>query len=1766
MPEISYVEEISETEELLSRLSSPVRNWFKDKFPDFTEPQKVAIPKILDKEHLLLCSPTGSGKTLTAFLSIIDELVRKSLEGTLDDSVQCIYISPIKALANDIQKNLIGPLTEIKETYLPGRAQEIKVGLRTGDTPQKERERMLRKPPHILITTPESLGLALASKRFRPLLNDLKWLIIDEMHSLVPTKRGTHLSLSLALMDSVVDSDVQRIGISATMEPLKDVAEFLVASESRRGGGSAPQKVSIAKISGSRELDLDIILPTPRFSSIPVKEILDHNIDRIKELVEAHTTTLVFVNTRNMTETFVQRLKVAGLAGVEGHHGSMDKSIRLDVEQRLKEGRLRCVVSSSSLEMGIDIGSVDLVIQVGSPGSIATALQRIGRAGHQVGGLPRARFLPTSSHDLLEVVALQNGILSGNMDLLSFPENCLDVLAQFMIGLTIIREWDIDEAYDLIQSSWPYRSLPYDDYIEVLDLLEEERRIWVDWEENRFGKRGYAQMIYYTNIGTISPDNNYLVFTSDGTLVGQLSSSFVSSLRNGDVFLLGGSTYRVSSVIGTRVNVTSATGFRPTIPSWTGEAMSRSRELSNEVLNLLSILAVQYRTGEQITPFLIDVLGLNKPVANALSQFLDEHSATTFQVPSKDRILVEQVEAPLPTYVVTTCRGRAFNLALGYLFAGMASRDNISIHELSFDENGFMAKLSHEVEVSSIPAVFRGSSSEDTLNKYLIESQLFAKRFREVSSRSMLNPRRIGADEVSPKQFQQKAEQIMNRHRKMDDSVIVREAMNEILSTDLDMQQLREFISRMDSEDVSIVHRRVKIPSPLGLTLFMSSFEDLLSLRTRAYLIKDVDPEILRRLLGARSLATDLDKEKLSEYYQSKVTVPTNANELLRLMDMGGGLERQLTHPLYSEKLNEIGYETMREWVHELAERGLITKVRGTGLDKIDGKWFSMRMTEVHGTLGCLAVAGAAEMDDLRELYTGGLSYEIGEGFVGGEPKEWRRKTLSDPMDCLRLKLLDMLGSEGPQTIESLSDRLPFPSAQVESVLQELEMRNLVSIGFFTRTDEGEFILRIDEYRITGGEVNVIDYRTLQTLILNKSFAKFEEPADVIRNLALVQRREELLHRVEDYRFRDWKDIKHDSDIYNGRLLHNRVGYTLSEQLPMLMGLRGEPWLGPLEEELIEKIPPEGISRTDLFADYPKGKENIHIQRSLKSALSNLERQLAVAKQYVDVPNRKRSMAIFKRLHGKVKTKPFQKALADLIARIGPVRLHTLRLFVSRPVEELADALRDLENSGSIVRVVALQPDPTDYYSSKEDSERLLEPLLEDRTMRILSQSDPFSSRFIQEVRLLLKQGWYYPVFKGVDPIGRVLMFVVNDYLEIKDINIPHSYLDDFKVTFGELLENYRDRLVDVSVLHAFNGVPVHDCDENIQKILSELGFTSMGDGERYIKGGVVEPRSRKQINRMLFYHHSLHQNSRWENETIALENATELRDDFSLRGRCEMFRVNLDSMVAAHQLHQGSNLRGHLVWARYPHFQRLLSIKNVPTDPEDEEIMQFFRENNDPDLYMERNALSRSEFRKLVSPLMRSGHLIQDYRGGFKTVEPLGKVDLWETKRNYLREMVQDFPVITLRQLERLAGASFSPEEISDVMHDFEEEGTLIKGFLVDDLQDICWGRQDMLEGHDALSRTRDLVIPPSDPLIHYFGSLLRERFGFGSAYLVFHKEEPIAAFKANTRNHKIELTDFVGDSELEKEAIRVMKEFAWEHDMPLSGKLYGRIRSRIV
>lgn len=1744
MADIVYLEDPVSTEDLYATLSQPVRDWFKSKFPDFTAPQKLAIPTLQSGGHLLLCSPTGSGKTLTAFLSIIDQLVRAALNGTLEERIHCIYISPIKALANDIQRNLIGPLKEIKERFLPSRAQEIRVGVRTGDTTQSERQKMLRKPPHILITTPESMAIAIASPRFRPIVANVEHMIVDELHSLVPTKRGTHLALILAQLDRLLERPVQRVGISATMEPLHTVAEFLVSSDARELEGET-QKVHIAKVSVARELDLDILLPHRRFNELPVKQLLDHNVDMMKDLVEAHTTTLIFANTRAMTETIVQKLRILGVEGVEGHHGSMDKRIRLDVEQRMKAGVLRAVVSSSSLEMGIDIGSVDLVIQLGSPSNISTALQRIGRAGHHVGGIPRARFLPTSLDDLVELAALQTAIMSGDMDVLMIPRNCLDVLAQVLIGLAINEDVDIDEAYELVRSTWPYRDLEYDDYIEVLDLLEDERRIWIEWEENTFGKRGFSRMIYYTNIGTIAPDNNYLVFNQDGSVLGQLSSSFVQNLRSGDVFLLGGATYRVHSIHSSRVNVSPVTGYRPTVPSWSGEARSRSRELSEHVLTLINHGVIALRRQDDPRRVLTRAHGLSQPVAEAIAQHLENHVLESFQAPSPNRVLIEQIIGAVPTYIVTTGRGRAFNMALGYLFAGLAKRHDVEVFELSFDENGFLVKTSHEVDPGDIYTLFQQGDHRDVLETYLLDTQLFARRFREVAGRSQIIARRIGGEEKSPQQYQKECDLQFEKHRAMENSLLIKETHREILQTDLDLEALEDFLAQMLGETVRLVHTRVQMPSPLGMSLYTSAFQDLLAMRARAFFIKDIDPHILRRLLGQRSLATELDAEQLQEHYARKVPVPEDAEGLLALMERGGGLERTFSNPLYSKKLEDVPQDQIQAWLAELAADGEVTQIQGTGSEAVDGKWYSMRMADIHATLGCLEAHGAANVEDLRDLNISGLSYAMAVEFDGTDVTTWKDMTLGDPHEALRVKVIEVLGSEGPHTLERLDERLPFPKQQIENLLHELEVRNVLAVGFYSQTEDAEFILRVDEFRLTGSEDEVVEYRDLQNLVLEKSYRQYADAFEAFETHVLFQKPQELLVRVEGFRFADWKDLLIDPDITMGRLLHNRIGYTTLSQLPMLLALRPEPWLGELEHELLDRIPAgELVTRADVLRGYPKER-----MREIRNALTNLERTLTVTKQFDELPERKRRLTLYRRVVEQ--PMPFNDGLYELIRRIGPVRAHTLRLYVSRPPEELALSLRQLENEGRITKVLALQPDPTVFYCVPDEAKALRKPVREDRTLRILTQSDPYCSRFIWELRHVLKQGWYLPVLKGVDPVGKLLMFKVNDYLEVKDLQIPQAYLDEFCVAFEELLDNHRDQLIDVAVMTSFNGEPVTELDDITRTALEGIGFRRAG--ERLIRGGVIDPQPRQQAELALFHHHHLHHQSRWEHETLAVKHMDEVRDDFALRGRCHMFRVNLKAMAAANQLHMGINLRGHQVWAQYEHFQELLAIRD-PEIPEDLlDVLEYFETHRDPQLFMDREAMRRARFRSLIQPLVRAGLLVQDYSAGFRSVIPVSVEDPRALRRDYLKRIAAEYPVLTLKQFGRLAGTPFKPEELKSVLHEMEADGELIKGFLVEDLHEICWGRKELLETAQGMAPMRDVVIPPSDPLAPYFTDLLRQRFGFGSAYLVFKDGEAVAAFKANTRDGVIDVTDYVG----EESGVRVMKEFAWEHQLPVKGNI---------
>src|SRR6516162_2296292 len=565
-----------------------VRDWFVRRFLTPTEPQVQGWPYILAGQTTLISAPTGSGKTLAAFLICIDRLVRKAIAGDLLDRTEVLYVSPLKALSNDIQKNLEVPLGEIFE--LAGERgilmPAIRTSVRTGDTLAHERRAMLARPPHILVTTPESLYILLTAARSREILRTVESVIVDEIHAVADDKRGAHLALSLERLDHLTGKRLPRIGLSATQKPVELIAHFLT--------GDGRPDPEIVQIGHRRELDLAIEVPGSELGPVASNEMWDEIYERIAALATEHRSTLVFVNTRRLSERMAHHLgERLGKDAVAAHHGSLSRKLRLTAEKKLKAGEIRALVATASLELGIDIGSVDLVCQIGTPRSISAALQRIGRAGHWRGAIPKGRFFVTTRDDLLECAALVRAIRQGDLDSIAIPEAPMDILAQQIVAACAAEDWKEEELFQSVRRTYPYRNLSRVDFDEIVEMLSEgiasaRGRYAAYLHRDRVNgvvraRRG-SRLAAITSGGAIPENSLYTVVAHpEGTIVGTVDEDFAVESLAGDIMLLGNTSWRIRRVQAGKVLVEDAGGAAPNVPFWRGEAPSRTDELSRQV-------------------------------------------------------------------------------------------------------------------------------------------------------------------------------------------------------------------------------------------------------------------------------------------------------------------------------------------------------------------------------------------------------------------------------------------------------------------------------------------------------------------------------------------------------------------------------------------------------------------------------------------------------------------------------------------------------------------------------------------------------------------------------------------------------------------------------------------------------------------------------------------------------------------------------------------------------------------------------------------------------------------------------------------------------------------------------------------------------------------------------------------------------------------------------------------------------------------------------
>lgn len=1046
----------------LARFHPLISDWFQSQIGQPTDVQQAAWPAIQAGVDALIAAPTGSGKTLAAFLSCIDSLFQQALARELDDHTQVLYVSPLKALSNDVQKNLQKPLADIGQAALQAGLlmPELRVLVRTGDTPMTERQQMLKRPPHILVTTPESLFILLTAEKSRRMLQTVRTVIVDEIHALAPNKRGAHLALSLERLEALTFRKPQRIGLSATQRPIELVAQFLV--------GDRPRP-TIIDVGHRRELDVAVEVPKDELSAVATNAIWADVYDRVAELVRQHRSTLVFVNTRRFAERvshyLEERLQDLGPDVVAAHHGSLSRQLRLSAEERLKTGKTRVVIATASLELGIDVGTVDLVCQIGSPRAIATGLQRIGRAGHWIKAVPKGRLFAMTRDELLECAALVRAIRTGTLDRIAVPLAPLDILSQQIVAASASQTWAEDDLFALCRRAFPYRDLTRNDFDQVVRMLADgiatnrgrgHAYLFHDRINRRMKGRRGARLAAITSGGAIPDTANYAVVAEpNGIVVGSVDEDFAVESLAGDVMLLGNTSWRIKGIEAGKVRVEDAQGAPPNIPFWRGEAPSRTAELSAEVSSLRQEIARRVSgagreaSGEEgisHTPlasspaplaWLKQECALDQRGAEQAAVYVAASQAVLGTIPTQQRIVAERFfdESGGMQLVIHAPFGGRINRAWG-----LALRKRFCVTfdfelQAAATDNGIVISLGekHSFPLDSVFGYLHSNSVREVLIQAVLLAPMFATRWRWNASRSLALLRFSNGKKVPPQIQRMRSEDLLaavfpdaiacqenltgaRAARQIPDHPLVRETLHDCLTEAMDIEGLTAVLRAIEEKDIDCIAVDTPTPSPLSHEILNANpyaFLDdapLEERRARAVEMRRTLPPELLGQVGA------LDPAAIEEVEREAWPVVRDADELhdALLTLLWVPVEQAEAWAAFLPRL--VGEGRAAEITIPLATR-LCPQGRGEGEGPTARGWV------------------AAE--NLARVETGASGLD--EATIDEIVRGW-------------------MESIGPTTVSRLATRLHLPADQVNASMVRLEAQGQVLRGQF----------RSDPSRVTG--------------------------------------------------------------------------------------------------------------------------------------------------------------------------------------------------------------------------------------------------------------------------------------------------------------------------------------------------------------------------------------------------------------------------------------------------------------------------------------------------------------------------------------------------------------------------------------------------------------------------------------------------------------------------------------------------------------------------
>ena len=1753
---IERVDKAYSKDEVMGMMEPLISKWFNERFDNLTIPQSMAIPVIHQRRNVLVSSPTGSGKTLTAFTSIINELTRYSREGTLEERVYCIYVSPLKALANDVERNLTTPLAEMQEVARANGMDipEIRVAVRSGDTPQNERQKMVRHPPHILITTPESLALVLAAPKFRESFKNVEWVILDEIHDICDSKRGAFLSLILERLRNHCQNEFVRIGLSATLAPIEAIAGYLVGCNP---DGSV-RDVALIESGSKKQLDLKVICPTEDLTTLSSEIVNSMMYDTLKELIDQHETTLVFTNTRSGAESVVYKLKERGLENIEVHHSSLGKDIRLDVEARLKRGEIKCVVSSTSLELGIDIGSVDLVCQIGSPKSVAKGLQRIGRSGHSFGKVAKGRLLVFDPDDLVECAVLCRAAHTAHIDRVGIPENCLDVLSQMVVGMSIDSRWDVNDAYDLVKGSYCYRNLSEESFLQVLRYLGSKdeyegvySKIWFDEEQAVFGKKKGSRMIYFMNIGTIPEEANYRVITNHGTVAGELSEKFVEKLSPRDVFVLGGRSFEFVRSKGMTAHVKEANGRKPTVPSWAGEMLPRSFDLSMDIAVFRKEMETRIKeSDEQAISELTQGYDIDEGSARSVLSYFREQEAVAGFIPDCDRLAVEEYIDPSGNQklIFHYPFGRRVNDALSRAYAYRLTTMMGANVSVTISDDNFMLGCPRRFDLSRISGLIKAGELESVLRKSIKDSEIFKLRFRHTAARSFMILRNYMGRSISVNRQQVRSSYLLETLGGMENVPVIEETYREVLEDDMDIKSARYVLELIDSGKMSVITIPFTgTPSPFAHCAILSGFSDIVLMEDRSALLRELHRKVLYRALGDDIEDFEFTEDQVVPYYASKVNRVTTKDDIPKLLMQTGPLQalRERGRNIYT--YTDEDRKVVDGWIKELLRDGIIGSVfldephimvsseipyyaAATRRERTLSETEKEVLARIGENTSLSDISASLEISDdmvfraVRKLES---MYLVARTDIAGPSKwlfsqvEYAKEDRRESIDRVILRYLNIFA---PATVQEVSYALSLSDDDARESLESMVSSEEVSKGRFLISENDQYMLKKDHMRLRSGKSDIYDYDTVERYRLEKG-QHFRDIRSFFGFHTSVGWELDAYNRIDGFSLDEWYSMRKSGELLLGRFMRGKVRYVLKEDGDRYATIRHED-VTDEDRKLLGTIESMGrATLRDLLRVTGMDKTR------LKESVARLDRSLLIIRAF----DEKEDWGTENTYCAYHPSEVEGDAKADLLKRTvrayGPIPVNALHYLIGIPIDEIESMSASIGAS-----YISVGEGQTPMMVMSDEIPKLEDVPRDELPVRVYTMSDPNLGSRWAELNARYGDRLMFPLARGSFIVGAIEMWEMSGCIEVRqmDLNSP-DLLSEALDAIDFMMGFYRQKGIDIVRIREILGTDAEKLEDDMAECLRQHGYL-------YVNGFYANGISTSwtmddsQMMSYVFSKQHISKETRYGSLIEAIEDRGYIRGDQEASIRISRNVDIKKQMISDHLIKMTltPDYQGYTIPDNAHLFR---DSKLFDSDDVQRNTMDLIgdRQPVSKKEIMEHSVYSPDRVSEALSELNKKSVICTDENSMINLVT-MKEPDILGGLEAVARMHFKAFGMFSAENLAMFLDAKMSL--VRKILRRLEDDGTVTKGYFVKDDPTLMWMLSEDV-GRTPPEFIESFVLNTQDNLHIYFREIIKREVG-GTMSVVFNGTHIIGSFKGKIASSGVKVENFTGS----EDAMRIIKE----------------------